>query len=87
MFIQAGGPSWKVLLGRRDRTTANRTAAGVFLPGPSELLDALKAKFLAVGLNTTDLVSLSGNYYLFTLACTRTHINMLLLMFTSIFTP
>ena len=85
MFIQAGGPSWKVLLGRRDSTTANRTAAGVFLPGPSELLDSLKAKFLAVGLNTTDLVSLSGNYYLFTLE--RTHINMLILMFTSIFTP
>ena len=85
MFIQARGPSWKVLLGRRDSTTANRTAAGVFLPGPSELLDALKAKFLAVGLNTTDLVSLSGNYYLFTLA--RAHINMLILMFTSIFTP
>ena len=87
MFIQARGPSWKVLLGRRDSTTANRTAAGVFLPGPFELLDALKAKFLVVGLNTTDLVSLSGNYYLFTLACARTHINMLLLMFTSIFTP
>ena len=72
MFIQAGGPSWKVLLGRRDSTTANRTAAGVFLPGPSELLDSLKAKFLAVGLNTTDLVSLSGNYYLFTLAHAHT---------------
>ena len=62
---QAGGPSWNVSLGRRDSTTANRTAAGVFLPAPTEALSVLKSKFLAVGLNSTDLVALSGNYYLF----------------------
>ncbi|GMY16166.1 peroxidase 15-like isoform X2 [Fagus crenata] len=56
----AGGPSWTVLLGRRDSTTANRTAVSVFLPAPTETLDELKAKFTVVGLNTTDLVSLSG---------------------------
>jgi len=56
----AGGPSWNVSLGRRDSTTANRTAAGLFLPGPTEALSVLKAKFLAVGLNSTDLVALSG---------------------------
>ena len=65
MFIQAGGHPWTVLLGRRDSTTANRTAASVFLSAPTETLDELKAKFNVVGLNTTDLVSLSGKYYLF----------------------
>ncbi|XP_059431094.1 peroxidase 15-like [Corylus avellana] len=58
--MQAGGPSWDVLLGRRDGTTANRTGADVALPGPFETLDVLKSKFLDVGLNTTDLVALSG---------------------------
>ncbi|GMY16165.1 peroxidase 15-like isoform X2 [Fagus crenata] len=56
----AGGPSWTVLFGRRDSTTANRTAAGVFLPGPTVSLETLKRMFNTVGLNTTDLVSLSG---------------------------
>ncbi|GKU94183.1 hypothetical protein SLEP1_g7709 [Rubroshorea leprosula] len=57
----AGGPSWPVLLGRRDSRTANRTLADNFLPAPTATLDQLKAKFLAVGLNnSTDLVALSG---------------------------
>uniref|UniRef100_A0A2N9HGZ2 peroxidase n=1 Tax=Fagus sylvatica TaxID=28930 RepID=A0A2N9HGZ2_FAGSY len=56
----AGGPSWTVLFGRRDSTTANRTAAGVFLPDPTVSLETLKRMFNTVGLNTTDLVSLSG---------------------------
>ncbi|XVE60089.1 hypothetical protein DITRI_Ditri05aG0098800 [Diplodiscus trichospermus] len=60
----AGGPSWIVLLGRRDSTTANRTLADLAIPAPSETLDVLKSKFAAVGLNTsTDLVALSGNCY------------------------
>ncbi|KAG6620721.1 hypothetical protein I3842_Q051400 [Carya illinoinensis] len=56
----AGGPSWTVLLGRRDGTTANRTGADISLPSAVDTLDTLKEVFLAVGLNTTDLVSLSG---------------------------
>uniref|UniRef100_A0A2N9IR38 Peroxidase n=1 Tax=Fagus sylvatica TaxID=28930 RepID=A0A2N9IR38_FAGSY len=74
----AGGPSWTVLFGRRDSTTANRTAAGVFLPrrrdsttanrtaagvflpSPTVSLETPKRMFNTVGLNTTDLVSLSG---------------------------
>ncbi|XVE68564.1 hypothetical protein DITRI_Ditri09bG0078200 [Diplodiscus trichospermus] len=56
----AGGPSWIVLLGRRDSTTANRTLADLALPAPTETLDVLKSKFAAVGLNTSsDLVALS----------------------------
>ncbi|KAG7948073.1 hypothetical protein I3843_14G128500 [Carya illinoinensis] len=56
----AQGPSWAVLLGRRDGTTANRTGADISLPSAVDTLDTLKMVFLAVGLNTTDLVSLSG---------------------------
>ncbi|OMP03400.1 Plant peroxidase [Corchorus olitorius] len=57
----AGGPSWLVLLGRRDSTTANRTLANLAIPAPTETLDEIKSKFAAVGLNTTtDLVALSG---------------------------
>ena len=65
MLTQAGGPSWTVLFGRRDSTTANQTVAGVFLPAPTVSLEILKSMFNTVGLNTTDLVSLSGIYYLF----------------------
>ncbi|BFG33452.1 hypothetical protein CerSpe_197260 [Prunus speciosa] len=56
----SGGPSWQVALGRRDSTTANRTAANEAIPAPSFTLDELKASFAAVGLDTTDLVALSG---------------------------
>ncbi|RXI03806.1 hypothetical protein DVH24_038080 [Malus domestica] len=59
-FVNSGGPSWTVLLGRRDSLTANRTAANEALPAPTFTLDELEANFLAVGLNTTDLVALSG---------------------------
>ena len=59
--LQAGGPSWDVLLGRRDGTTANRTGANTSLPTPFEALDILTEKFSDVSLNTTDLVALSGN--------------------------
>ncbi|XP_038700865.1 peroxidase A2-like [Tripterygium wilfordii] len=57
----AGGPSWTVLLGRRDSTTANRALANTALPGPTQPVDVLKQRFSDVGLNTTvDLVALSG---------------------------
>ncbi|XP_050278544.1 peroxidase 15-like isoform X1 [Quercus robur] len=56
----AGGPSWNVSLGRRDSTTANRTAAGIFLPGPTQPLDVIITMFSTMGLDTTDLVALSG---------------------------
>ncbi|XP_073105377.1 peroxidase A2-like [Elaeis guineensis] len=55
----AGGPSWSVLLGRRDGTTANFTGANN-LPSPFDNLTTLQSKFSAVGLGDTDLVALSG---------------------------
>ncbi|KAF9597377.1 hypothetical protein IFM89_017723 [Coptis chinensis] len=57
----AGGPSWDVLLGRRDSTTANQAGANTLIPSPFEGLTNITAKFSAVGLNTNDLVALSGN--------------------------
>ncbi|KAK4265676.1 hypothetical protein QN277_026696 [Acacia crassicarpa] len=58
--ILTEGNGWKVPLGRRDSTTANRTLANSNLPPPSFNLTQLKAAFLVQGLNTTDLVALSG---------------------------
>ncbi|KAL3533950.1 hypothetical protein ACH5RR_007471 [Cinchona calisaya] len=56
----AGGPSWNVLLGRRDSRTANQAGANTSIPSPFESLSNITAKFSAVGLNITDLVALSG---------------------------
>ncbi|XP_054805940.1 peroxidase 15-like [Prosopis cineraria] len=58
--VLAGGRGWRVPLGRRDSTTANRGLANANLPPPFFNLDKLKASFAAQGLNTTDLVALSG---------------------------
>ncbi|KAL0437260.1 UNVERIFIED_CONTAM: Peroxidase N [Sesamum radiatum] len=58
--LLSGGPSWNVLLGRRDGLVSNQTGANLSLPSPFESLDAIIAKFVAVGLNTTDVVALSG---------------------------
>ncbi|KAJ1414411.1 Secretory peroxidase [Sesbania bispinosa] len=58
--VLGGGPSWAVPLGRRDSLTANRTLANQNLPAPFFTLDQLKAAFAVQGLNTLDLVTLSG---------------------------
>lgn len=60
MYVQSGGPFWKLLLGRRDGTLANQTGANFALPSPFEPLDAIIDKFAVVGLNVTDVVALSG---------------------------
>ncbi|XP_038901940.1 peroxidase 2-like [Benincasa hispida] len=59
-IVLAGGPSWIVPLGRRDSRTANREGATNNLASPFEDLDTLKAKFGVFGLDSTDLVALSG---------------------------
>ncbi|KAB2051685.1 hypothetical protein ES319_A12G071400v1 [Gossypium barbadense] len=55
----AGASYWMVPLGRRDSRTANKTAANE-LPSPFESLDNIIAKFNAKGLDTKDVVVLSG---------------------------
>ncbi|XP_031492508.2 peroxidase A2-like [Nymphaea colorata] len=56
----AGGPSWAVQLGRRDSTTADQNGANNLIPAPTEVLSSIQSKFTTVGLDTTDLVALSG---------------------------
>ncbi|XWS28244.1 hypothetical protein CRYUN_Cryun25bG0050000 [Craigia yunnanensis] len=60
--VLSGGPTWKVLLGRRDGLISNATQANAALPSPFEALDAIIQKFVNVGLNITDVVSLSGGH-------------------------
>ncbi|KAK4856127.1 hypothetical protein QYF36_014358 [Acer negundo] len=57
-----GGPTWELPLGRRDSTTANR-AGTTAIPRPFETLTQIKAKYIAQGLDVTDLASFSGNFF------------------------
>lgn len=59
--LQLGGPSWKVHLGRRDSTTANKTAASTFIPPPTSKLSTLLSSYAKEGLSLKNLVALSGN--------------------------
>ncbi|XP_071735751.1 lignin-forming anionic peroxidase-like [Rutidosis leptorrhynchoides] len=60
-----GGPSWSVKLGRRDSTTANKVLAETgALPGFTAPLESLISTFDNVGLNTRDMVALSGAHTL-----------------------
>ncbi|XP_002992287.2 peroxidase P7 [Selaginella moellendorffii] len=56
------GPSWAVQLGRRDSTTANRSAANNEIPPPNSTLANLLSQFQAKGLNAQELVALSGSH-------------------------
>ncbi|XP_009126400.1 peroxidase N-like isoform X2 [Brassica rapa] len=58
--VLSGGPQWRVALGRTDGLVANQSSANN-LPSPFEPLDAITAKFVAVGLNVADVVALSGS--------------------------
>ncbi|BBN05705.1 peroxidase [Marchantia polymorpha subsp. ruderalis] len=58
----AGGPSWNVELGRRDGISANAAAVGTNLPGPGSSAGQIIAQFGAQGLDTTDVVALSGGH-------------------------
>ncbi|KAD6120304.1 hypothetical protein E3N88_11575 [Mikania micrantha] len=58
--VALGGPSWNVKLGRKDSTTASRTAANVNIPSPLMDLPALIKNFEDQGLDEDDLVVLSG---------------------------
>ncbi|XP_011025399.1 PREDICTED: peroxidase 15-like, partial [Populus euphratica] len=54
------GPSWESFLGRKDGLTASQTGANKALPSPFDPLIATASKFAAVGLDSRDLVALSG---------------------------
>ncbi|XP_077234613.1 peroxidase A2-like [Tasmannia lanceolata] len=58
----SGGPTWNVLLGRRDSTIANLSGANSDIPAPFESLSIITTKFSVKGLDTNDLVTLSGGH-------------------------
>ncbi|KAI5321143.1 hypothetical protein PRUPE_6G013800 [Prunus persica] len=58
--LLSGGPTWKVLLGRRDGLVPNQRGANLAIPSQYDTLDTIISKFANVGLNVTDVVSLSG---------------------------
>uniref|UniRef100_A0ACD5YAR0 Uncharacterized protein n=1 Tax=Avena sativa TaxID=4498 RepID=A0ACD5YAR0_AVESA len=58
--VALGGPSWTVLLGRRDSTTASKTNAESDLPAPTFSLQNLTDNFSNKGLSVTDMIALSG---------------------------
>ncbi|KAF8402527.1 hypothetical protein HHK36_010612 [Tetracentron sinense] len=60
--VALGGPAWKVQLGRRDSTTASRTDANNDIPSPFMDLPALIKTFDKQGMDTGDLVALSGGH-------------------------
>ncbi|KAL8504933.1 hypothetical protein ACS0TY_016217 [Phlomoides rotata] len=62
--VALGGPSWEVLLGRRDATSANITTANNDIPAPSSDLPRLLTSFEKQGLDIKDLVALSGGHNL-----------------------
>lgn len=63
VYMQLGGPSWNVKLGRRDSKTASLAAAnsGV-IPPPTSTLSNLINRFQAKGLSAKDMVALSGKF-------------------------
>ncbi|XP_074269875.1 peroxidase 20 [Silene latifolia] len=68
--VLRGGPSWEVLLGRRDSLTASLVDANTFIPTPNSSLDALIANFALQGLDIKDLVALSGAHTIGVARCT-----------------
>uniref|UniRef100_A0A0D9X2X2 peroxidase n=1 Tax=Leersia perrieri TaxID=77586 RepID=A0A0D9X2X2_9ORYZ len=69
--VALGGPSWTVLLGRRDSTTANQALANSDLPPPSSDLGSLIGNFSRKNLSTTDMVALSGAHTIGRSQCTN----------------
>ncbi|XP_019164347.1 PREDICTED: cationic peroxidase 1-like [Ipomoea nil] len=58
--VALGGPSWKVLLGRRDSTTASFSDANRDLPAPVFNLSQLISSFSNKGFSVREMVALSG---------------------------
>jgi peroxidase len=68
--VELEGPTWTVMLGRRDSTTASLSAANNNIPSPASSLSALISSFQSHGLSTKDLVALSGAHTIGHARCT-----------------
>lgn len=62
LLQKRGGPRWEVWLGRKDSLKASFDGANQFIPSPNSSLETLIANFKQQGLDTGDLVTLSGEY-------------------------
>ncbi|XP_009803848.1 cationic peroxidase 1-like [Nicotiana tabacum] len=68
--VKLGGPSWTVLLGRRDSTTASLSAANNNIPAPTLNLSGLISSFSTKGLTAREMVALSGGHTIGQARCT-----------------
>ncbi|XP_059318267.1 cationic peroxidase 1-like [Lycium ferocissimum] len=68
--VKLGGPSWTVLLGRRDSTTASLSTANSDIPAPTLNLSGLITSFSNKGFNSREMVALSGSHTLGQARCT-----------------
>nr|XP_043610674.1 cationic peroxidase 1-like [Erigeron canadensis] len=64
------GPSWNVVFGRRDSTTASLSTANSNLPSPTESLSNLISTFSNLGFTTNEMVALSGAHTIGQSRCT-----------------
>ncbi|WMV31008.1 hypothetical protein MTR67_024393 [Solanum verrucosum] len=68
--VKLGGPSWTVLLGRRDSTTASLSTANSDIPAPTLNLSSLISSFSNKGFNSREMVALSGSHTIGQARCT-----------------
>jgi peroxidase len=67
--LLSGGSQYKVPLGRKDGLVTNQTQANIALPTPIDSLPIIITKFDNVGLNVTDVVTLSGAHTIGSAKC------------------
>ncbi|KAK9136297.1 hypothetical protein Syun_015627 [Stephania yunnanensis] len=68
--VLTGGPNWEVPLGRRDSRTASISESNNGIPAPNNTFQTILNKWQQVGLDLTDLVSLSGCHSIGLVRCT-----------------
>jgi len=68
--VELGGPTWTVMLGRRDSATASLSAANTNIPAPTSNLSALISSFQTQGLTIKDMIVLSGAHTIGQARCT-----------------
>ncbi|XP_076923216.1 cationic peroxidase 1-like [Bidens hawaiensis] len=68
--VALGGPSWKVLFGRRDSTRASFSDANSNLPSPGSSLRDLISSFSNQGFSAKEMIALSGSHTIGQARCT-----------------
>uniref|UniRef100_A0A803MHS3 Peroxidase n=1 Tax=Chenopodium quinoa TaxID=63459 RepID=A0A803MHS3_CHEQI len=68
--VELGGPSWTVLLGRRDSTTASLSTANSDIPAPTLNINELIKSFSDKGFTTQEMVALFGAHTIRQARCT-----------------